>query len=410
METSNLFRRDPMAKYLPRRKRSRISSSEMIIQFLNQLQDMRRGTENGTQAIKKALKDVLTEINAAGKNPIVIPPQQEQPIIIGDKISDEPRISTSEAIRLFSEIKHEKRLKHSTEQTNLKRLKPFADTFEYLPLDAEVIRKEFLTRYAEMSPRYHRNVYDVLVDLYKTIRPKLRLSYNPMDEIDRPQLNGCGETDPHPLNFKWLPALMHTVETDFEMAALLSELGAGWRPIEYMRIRAIDVREAHYREAPLILVRGKERNEITPILPENLKLLSGLTSDLADHELIIRNKRRQPMGAKAHTIMIRGIFRRAGIPASFVPYDLRDTFASWVYEKSGDWFLTERLMRHRLPGEGNRYARYPLKKLFDDLKRFSPLYEFHWIAPPVQNKTTQGGQASSGEGGTRTPMHCCTRS
>jgi hypothetical protein len=153
METSNLFRTDPIAKCLSKRKRSRISSSEIIIQFLNQLQDRKRGTEISTQVIKEALKDVLAEINAAGKNPILIPPQQEQPIIISDKIRDEPHISTSEAILLFSEIKHDKRLKHSTEQTNLKRLRPFADTFEYLPLDAEVIRKQFLKRYAEMSPR-----------------------------------------------------------------------------------------------------------------------------------------------------------------------------------------------------------------------------------------------------------------
>ena len=62
------------------------------------------------------------------------------------------------------------------------------------------------------------------------------------------------------------------------------------------------------------------------------------------------------MGVKAHTTMIRGLYSRVGIPDSFVPYDLRDTFATMVLKYSRDWFLTERLLHHKLPGEGNRYA------------------------------------------------------
>jgi hypothetical protein len=51
-------------------------------------------------------------------------------------------------------------------------------------------------------------------------------------------------------------------------------------------------------------------------------------------------------------------------------------------------------MRHILPGEGRKYAQYPLDELCKDLERFSP---FRLIQrgvihqePPVQ--TTQGGQ------------------
>jgi hypothetical protein len=74
------------------------------------------------------------------------------------------------------------------------------------------------------------------------------------------------------------------------------------------------------------------------------------------------------MGYKAHTDLIYGLYQRAGILGSFVPCDLRDTFATLVNRYSRDWFLTERLMHHVLPGEGNRYARYPMEQLCKDLQ------------------------------------------
>lgn len=280
-----------------------------------------------TREIKKALKEVLAEENAAGINPIVIPPLREETIRIGGEVRDDPCISTSEAIGRFSEIKRDSRLKVSTEQTNLKRLKPFVATFEFLPLDGGAIRKQFLSRYNGLSPRYQRNVYDVLVDFYKTIMPIYRLPCNPMDEIGRPRVNGSSGSAPHPLNSKWLPGLMLAAETDTELAALHTEYGAGWRPCEFMRIKTIDVREALYREDPLILVHGKERDELTPLLPETLEVFSRLTpANLGDHELIIRSRRiragaPQPMGMKAHTTLIYGLYQRAGVPSSFIPYD-----------------------------------------------------------------------------------------
>ena len=365
--------------------------------------------------IRKTVKEVLAEENAAGINPMIIPPLQEEPIRIGDEVRDEPCVSTSEAIDLFSEIKRNSRLKDSTEKTNLKRLKPFAAKFEFLPLDSDTIRTQFLIYYTKLSPRYHRNVYDVLVDFYKTIMPKYRLPCNPMDEIGRPQVNQSSGSEPHPLNSKWLPGLMRAAETVTELAALHTEYGAGWRPCEFMRIKTIDVREALYREDPLILVHGKERDELTPLLPETLGVFSRLTpSNLGDHELIIRSRRvragvHQPMGMKAHTTLIYGLYQRAGVPPSFIPYDLRDTFGSLVLKHSKDWFLTERLMRHILPGEGKKYFRYPLDQMCKELDRFSPLRQGQQ-APYVQTTATQGGTVSSGEGGTRTPTPFSTRS
>ena len=326
---------------------------------------------------------------------------------------DFPHIRTSEAVEYFFDVKTG--LKESTVQSNRKRLKPFAAEFPELPLDGEIIRKQYLARFKDHAPRYQRNIYDVLDDFYGTIKSHFHLPLNPMDEIKRPQASGTGNTEPHPLNEKWLPGLFAAAQTDTEMAALHTELGAGWRPCAYFRIEAVDVREALYREGSIILCHDKERTELAPILPETLQLLSQLTSpNLRDHDLIIRSRRvcegvRQPMGMKAHTNMIYGLYERANIPVNFVPYDLRDTFGTVVLKYSRDWFLTERLMHHVLPGEGKRYAQYPMEQLCQDLQEFSPLRRLQPV-PPFQAR--KGGQKLklNGEGGTRTPTHCCTGS
>ena len=328
--------------------------------------------------------------------------------------SDEPCIPTSEAIDLFFELKADLGLKDSTEKTNLKRLKPFAAMFTFLPLDDDTIRTRFLKRYKNLSQRYQRNIYDTLVDFYSTIGPRYQLPGNPMDKIGRPQANGT-ERPLHPLKSEWLPKLFKAVSTENELLALQTELGAGWRPGEFRAIKAIDVREVLYREDPLIIVHGKERAELTPLLPETLELLSHLTPpSMSDHEHIIRNKHRQPMGEKAHTDMIYGLYKQAGIPtgshSGFIPYDLRDTFGSLVLRWSRDYWLTERLMRHDMPGEGKKYFKYPLDQLCEDLQLFSPVGRIQGadLRPPVHDHNRQGGVDPSGEGGTRTPTPCGT--
>lgn len=351
------------------------------------------------------------------ENPL--PPSQQQinqainvlESLRSEQPSDEPRIRTSEAIEHFFKVKEVLGLKTSTEQTNRKRLKPFADKYEFLPLNADTIR-EYLEPFTKKSPRYLRNMRDTLAELYNVAVPKYHLPLNPIAEIGRPHLSGNGGNAPHPLKINWLPNLLRVAETDNELAALYQELGAGWRPGEFRSIEAIDVRRALTQEYPIIDCHSKElargQTEQTPTLPEALDVLSRLTpSNMVDHQLVIRNKRKQPMGEKAHTTLIYGLYRRARIPDEFIPYDLRDTFASLVLEYSNNnYWLMERLLRHAPPGEGKKYARYPMAKLYQDLEQLSPLRIIQRGGidhePPVQ--TRQGGAilSLSGEGGTRT--------
>ena len=110
------------------------------------------------------------------------------------------------------------------------------------------------------------------------------------------------------------------------------------------------------------------------------------------------------MGEKAHTDLIYGLYKRAGIPiglhSGFIPYDLRDTFGSLALRWSRDYWLTERLMRHDMPGEGKKYFQYPLDQLCEALQQFSPVRRIQGanLKPPVHDDKRQGGVGSSGAG------------
>jgi len=95
------------------------------------------------------------------------------------------------------------------------------------------------------------------------------------------------------------------------------------------------------------------------------------------------------MGEKAYSDMLYGLYRRAGIPDGFTPYDLRDTLASIVFDESKSWSITERLLRHAVQGQGKAYVKYALNSLCQDLERLSPLRVLR-ISQPTPDPTMAG--------------------
>jgi hypothetical protein len=321
-----------------------------------------------------------------------------------------PRIRTSEAITYFFDVKKQARLKDTSEKTYRKRLSQFEHEFPWLPLDVDVIRTRYFNRLKDLSLKYYVAHIMLLSEFYEVIKKKYHLPFNPMLELDRPSLN-CYTTKPNPLNPKWLPSLVRAVETDYELAALYLELGAGWRPCETRSIEAIDVRRALDRENPVIDCYSKElprgETELTPILPEALKLLATLTPrSMMDHELVMKSQRirggiLQPMGEKAHRDLIYRVYCRAGIPEGFEPYNLRDTFATLTYKKCKRWELVERLLRHRQQGQGKAYIAYPTDELYRDLERLSPfrLYNLSSSLTPPPGLAGESKNSFGGDGG-----------
>lgn len=126
----------------------------------------------------------------------------------------------------------------------------------------------------------------------------------------------------------------------------------------------------------LILCRGKERNEYTPLLPETQELLQQLAGILAKDEPIIHSTRiragvTQPLGEDGMSQLIQRLFYQAGI--KYKGHDLRRTFCTLVREASGDEFSAMRLARDIIPGVNDRYINAHPAKLVESLLKYSPI-------------------------------------
>ena len=78
------------------------------------------------------------------------------------------------------------------------------------------------------------------------------------------------------------------------------------------------------------------------------------------------------------------LLARAGIQG-FTGHDLRRTFATLVTTASGDEFLAMRLLRDRVPGQGDRYVRYSPAQMVEALEKYSPLRQIKRSPPKGDN-------------------------
>ena len=347
-----------------------------------------------TREIKNAVKEALAEQNEMGIQPIIIPPLAEQP----NKVNTP--VLTQDVVGSLLHHKRHKRIKEGTAKTYMKHLNRFAQQFPILPLDIEVIMS-YLDQFQGETGRHKRNQYDLLKSLYKHAERYFKIPINPFDDIDRPRAT---KKPIRTLSLEEVDKVGGTFQADMERAVWELICGHGWRQIEVRRVTAGDVRSIRNG---LILCRGKERLEDTPLLPETQKLLEHLANGLTDDEPVIRSKRlragsTQPLGADGISQLIQRILGRVGI--SCKGHDLRRTFCSLVREASGDEFLAMRLARDVIPGVNDRYINYSPARLREDLIRYSPLRLVS------RKRTAQAGEkpAQAGEymvetGESRTP-------
>jgi integrase len=330
----------------------------------------------------------------------------------GDRITGTPQVglhgetsgqsglSSAEVIDHFLRHVHHKGVKPDTPKTYKKHLSRFAQQFPILPLDIEVIMS-YLDQFQGETGRHKRNQYDLLKRLYKHAERYFKISTNPFDDLDRPRAT---KKPIRTLSLEEVDKVCGTLQTDTERAVWQLLCGHGWRQIEVRRVTAGDVRSIRNG---LILCRGKERLEDTPLLPETQRLLEQLANGLPNDEPVIRSKRiragsTQPLGEDGVSQLIQRLFGRVGI--SYKGHDLRRTFCSLVREASGDEFLAMRLARDVIPGINDRYINYSLTRLREDLIRYSPLrLVSQKRTVQAGEKPTQTGEYMVETGESRTP-------
>ena len=135
-------------------------------------------------------------------------------------------------------------------------------------------------------------------------------------------------------------------------------MGHGWRQVEVRRIRAGDVRDV---QDSMLWVRGKERDEWPPILPESLERLQELG----------QGQRRMACPSWSTVCTPE-------LGSGVTGHDLRRTFATQVRLACGDEFLAVRLLRDKIPGVNDRYLVFPPAELLDALSQYSPLRRAKW--------------------------------
>jgi|GEM_PF-4891575 len=280
------------------------------------------------------------------------------------------RIPTGEVIASLLKQKKNKRVKESSMATYEKRFKPFAQQFPFLPEKEDVIL-EYLARFGGESGRHRRNNQDLLNMLYRHAVRRFHLPDNPLANLERPQITHkpIKVLSPHQARL-----IIRMPETLDERVALDLMLGHGWRQVEVRRILAADVAEI---SEDTILCHGKEREELTPVLPETQDRLKQMAAGLAPGEHLFvsrraRHGKKQPLGEDGMSQLVDRLFQRAGIEG-ITGHDLRRTFATMVTVAGKDELLAMRLLRDAVPGVGSRYIKYPMGQLVAALKMYSPV-------------------------------------
>ncbi len=279
-------------------------------------------------------------------------------------------ISTAKAIESFKRMKNNKCLKKNSVETYGKLLEYFARQYPRLPLDSEPLMA-YLDQFDGETHRHKLNNHSALSMLYAHAVDYFGLDKNPMLKIERPLIN---HKPIKTLNLDKVRLLLQTPQTPYERVALDLLLGHGWRQIEVRRILVSDVQAI---ESDLILCRGKEREEMAPILPETADRLRTLAAGRPSEEHIFlaeqtRHGVRAPLGDDGMLALIRRLYKRAKI-SGFTGHDLRRTFATLVVTASKDEYLAMRLLRDSVPVLNGRYIRYPVEFLVKAMQQYSPL-------------------------------------
>jgi len=241
-----------------------------------------------TQELKNAVKEALAEENKSWIQPLIYPPLEEQ------STQDNTSVLTQDVVDSLLRHKEHKRVKEGTIKTYKKTLYRFARKFPNLPLDTETIL-EYLGQFTGDTGRYKRNQQDRLNILYKHAFCLFGIPQNPLDNLERPTVT---QKPIQTLSLEEACKVTLVIYTLTERVVWELTFGHGWRQIEVRRITAGDVRSI--RDG-IIWCRGKEREELTPLLRETEELLKQLVGTLSDDEPIIRSTRMrvgmtQPLG------------------------------------------------------------------------------------------------------------------
>ena len=212
-------------------------------------------------------------------------------------------------------------------------------------------------------------VYKVLSAQYKFANQRFGVP-NIMVTVQKPRVK---LKEPNCLTGNQVKMVLCAIRTDRERALVYLYLGQGLRLSEALRLDIRDIGEDSLR------IKGKERNESMPLLPEVRDALLKLAGNRGRNEPVFVGQQGR-LGRDMAEENIKTLFRRAGVDGvQQSPKIFRSTFASMLLDAGCDYYMVKRLLRHSSGWDvtHNHYIHLTNQKLKEMLERYSPLRQLN---------------------------------
>jgi len=276
-------------------------------------------------------------------------------------------IETQKAVKQFLEAKQDDDdIVEGSRGTYANILGTFTRAFSYLPTTPRPII-DYLAQRPSFNSR--RLIYSILNQLYDFAHGEFDIP-QVMRLINRPPKGKRKEADY--VNLEQRRALENAIRTDRDKALLYLYNDQGFRRSEATRVNVEDIFEDRIR------VRGKEREEWMPLLPEVREVLLRLAGGRSGNEAVFISQRKSRLSPDMAAEIIGRLFKRAkvsGVRSS--PHTLRHSFATLLQAAGCDRVSVELLMRHRTENTTDIYthlsAEQRLQLLRPKLERYAPI-------------------------------------
>ena len=243
-------------------------------------------------------------------------------------------------------------------------LSVFAKHCPMLPTMPEELQRYF-TRFKER--RSAASAYSPIKQLYEFASEKFGLR-NPMKTVKRARYK---EKEPYSLTLDETRAVVNACRNDRELGLIHLYLGHGLRLEEGCRANIGDILDGQ------MVVRGKERQEFLPLLPETKGILLRLANGRSSEEPIFTGRK----GRLSHKMtynVVKAILVRAGVTEGkeeqrIATHTLRKTFATLVTHAGCNDRVVKKLLRHKTTDVTSLYIAMPMDFLRDNLERYSPI-------------------------------------
>jgi len=280
----------------------------------------------------------------------------------GQVRTEQPAIPTVEIVNAFLVSKQGKVAEGSL--TSYRHtLNAFASHCPVLPTQPEQLDRYF-ARFKER--RSAASAYAPIKLLYRFAHERYGLP-NTIAAVERPTFK---DKEPYALTLEESRAVLSACRNNRELGLVHLYLGHALRLDEACRINIGDILDTQ------LMVRGKERNEYMPLLPETKEILLRLANGRGPQEPLFTSYKGRRLSHKETYNVVKAILSRAGVTKDgyrIATHTLRKTFASLATQAGCNDRIVKRLLRHKTKDITALYVSMPMDTLRANLERYSPI-------------------------------------